>query len=745
MNASVIASCLAVDRPESIERGESLLDELRSSVWMQESDIGALNKCFCILTTALDRRADLQKIVPCLPREARPFDLLALLNAVAHVGYRPQTAQLCIADVEERLLPCLFIPKGGALERQDEAQVLLEVIEDSDGDRLFCIYDGTSGEIRHLERHDAQAQKNGCAYFFKPYRSQSDPASRIARQASGRSWFAAVLGRFRSLFAQILAIGLLLNLVALSTPIFIMLVYDRVIASQSTETLSFLVIGVSIAIGTEAILRALRSRSLAWLASRIDNIVNNTTFEQLFGMPPAAIERASVSAQIARIKTFESLRDFFSGSVFLSFLEIPFVVVALLVLGSIAGVMVAVPLLAIGFYIMAFYLVLGRVRHEMREAAKASSARHRFLIETFEKIEGIRANGLTDRWAAMYRELSGRECVNNFKLSFLGLIGEHAGHAISLLAATTTLGLGVVLAREAAISTGALVASMILVWRILSPFQSLCAIVPRLEQLRNSIVQVNNLMDLETEAVMSAGGSFRHIKGRISFQNVAFRYTAAQDAFIRDFTLEAKPGELVVITGSNGTGKSTILKLARGLYQPQTGAVRLDGFDLRQLDPIQLRRQLAYVPQRPDLFAGSIAENLRLAAPAARECTIWEALELVDAAAEVAELPEQLSTRIGKSGTILSSSLAFRLSLARAFLQDTQLVAIDELPNSLLNGRAGQALKSMVIKQRGQRTILLAAHRADLLRLADRAVLLRHGQQPGVGSPDMIFGMMDAA
>ena len=725
---------------------ERLLQQLGLTVWQGIAGESPLNACFCALLSALDSKAGLDGVIECLPRDGRPFDLLSLLNAMANYGYLSQTAQLRLTDIEKRLLPCLFLPIDQGNLCEDRPMVLLGIADDADGDRILTVYDGATKALIKLENNDPSALHLGRAWFFKAYREDRDPSSKIARQASGRSWFSTVLGRFRSLLAQIMGIGLLLNMMALSTPIFIMMVYDRVIASRSTETLSFLVIGVLIAITTEAILRSIRSRSLAWLAARLDNIVNNTTFAQLLGLPPAAVERASVSSQIARIKTFESVRDFFSGSIFLSFLELPFVVVALLALAWIAGPLAVVPMIAAGLYGLAFYLLLRRVRDDMRHAAKASSARHRFVIETFEKVEGIRGNGLTERWAAMYRELSGRECLNSFKLYFLGVIGETAGHAISMLAAAATLGFGVLLVRDGAITSGALVAAMILVWRILSPFQSLCMIVPRLEQLKNSIIQVNNLMDLEGEAAAnSGGGNLRQIKGHFAFQNVNFRYTLAQDALLGDLSFDAKPGDLVVVTGSNGTGKSSVLKLARGLYQPQNGTVRLDGFDLRQLDMVRLRRQIAYVPQRPDLFSGSLADNLRLMAPAASDGEIWRILEMLDAAEEVSALDRQLDTEIGRDRWVMSLSLAFRLSLARAFLQDARVMVVDELPNSLLNGAAGQALKSLLIKQRGQRTVLLAAHRADLLRLADKVVLLRHGAPPSVGAPDMIFGLMNAA
>jgi ABC-type bacteriocin/lantibiotic exporter with double-glycine peptidase domain len=705
-----------------------LLGQLAASIWSGPQPIGALQACFCALVTALDRGLGARAVIEALPSPAGTFDLLDLFNAMANLGFQPRTAAATLATVDERLLPCLFRPQAEGAAAAP--LVLLRITADRDGERELWAYDGATRRVRRIDLGGEDAGRPGQIDLFLPYDAQQDPTSKFARAGTGHRWFRALLSRFRGLLGQIFLVGTALNAVALATPLFIMLVYDRVIASRSPETLAGLTVGVGLAIATEWALRAVRSKSLAWLAARLDHLVNTAVFERLFGLPAAALERASVPAQIARIKTFESVRDLFSGSVFLSFLEIPFTAVALLAIAWMAGPLAMVPLIALAVYLAVFWVLRHRIKLALRVAAKASSARQRFAIETFEKIEAIRANGLSDRWAAMYRTLSGRECTAGFRLAFIGMVGETLGHAISLIAAAATIGLGVDLIRQEAISTGGLIASMILVWRVLGPFHSLCSMIPRLEQLRNSIIQVNSLMDFDDEAATSAAASrLGVIKGRLAFERVGFRYALDHDPVLIELTFEAAPGELVVITGSNGAGKTTLLKLARGLHRPQAGAVRLDGFDLRQLDAMELRRRIGYVPQRPVLFAGTIADNLRLGAPAAPDRALWQALESVGAAAAVAALPDQLATRLrpGDAERQLSANLAARLNLARALLQEAPLLAIDEIPNALLAGAEGEAFKGFLRRQHGRRTILLAGHRPDLLRLADQVICLRAG------------------
>ena len=154
----------------------------------------------------------------------------------------------------------------------------------------------------------------------------------------------------------------------------------------------------------------------------MDNIVGNRIFAHLIGLPPVLIERASVAAQVARIKTFESVRDFFSGSVFLSMLELPFVAIAALAIYAVAGPLVLVPVAMVACYALLFWIVHKKVKVLIRLAAKTSSARQQFAIETFEKIQGVRGNGLSKIWESKFRDLSGREMVAHFKLNWIGLI-----------------------------------------------------------------------------------------------------------------------------------------------------------------------------------------------------------------------------------------------------------------------------------------------------------------------------------
>jgi ATP-binding cassette subfamily C protein LapB len=709
-----------------------LMDMIAKSAWRSGIDRGPWQACLATLVLALDPACKSRRLLDALPAAPEGGDV-GLRNAMAHLGYYSEVLPLSLRDIEMRLLPCLFVPHG----RKDTPQVVLSRQND-----VLTVYDSARHQILHFEASDEEASAPGQACFFTPYDAQRQTTSRFLRGATGRGWFAALVGRFSGAFWQILVTCLALNIFALAPPIFIMLVYDRVISPYDLSALGVLAAGVSMALLAEWALRDIRSEGLAWMTARLDNLVGSKIFAHLIGLPPALIERASVAAQVARIRTFESVRDFFSSAVFLSFLEIPFVLIAIGVMWAIAGALTLVPICMIAAYALLFFSMQLKIRRVMRVAARATSARQQFIIETFERMRSIRINGLGKAWEDKFSALTGRESLLNFRLSFLGTVAETLAHTLTVMAAVLTIGFGVAMIWQGSITTGALVASMILVWRILLPFYSLCTMIPRLEQLRSSIAQVDSLMDIETEAELAVTtASLSTIRGNIVIDNVTLRYEGASLDVLDGLSLELPPGRMAAVTGRNGSGKSSLLKLVKGLYPPHSGAVRIDGYDIRQMDSAELRRQIAYVPQKPDFFPGTLRENIVIGNPFATPLDVENALLLAGAWDECKDFLDKPIQDIS-----VTPSLAARLSLTRAYVQNASIVLIDEMPNSVMNSLAGENLRTYIRQSQGKRTIIAVAHRGDILALADTIIHLRRGTKAAAGSrDDMLRHLKEAA
>lgn len=694
-----------------------LLDE---HLWHGQQGGNAWKECFCALALTLNPDCRVTEAMEALPPQMGDMDDIAVLNALAHMGNYPRDVKGCAAEADGRLLPCLFSP--------DAAHLAPLVVLARNDDHLV-IYDAERRQTRPAPLQSTLGRTPGTLWFFQPFDANRQALSKFVRAGTGQSWFRALLSRFSTTFAHIFAAGLILNIVALAPPLYMMAVYDKVISPSDMASLPAITAGVVIALLAEYALRRTRSRALSWLSARLDNLVGNRIFSHLLGLSPEVVEKASVAAQIARIKTFESIRDLFSGSIFLSFLELPYIALAAVIIAVIAGPLVMVPLLMIAGFGLLFLYVHRRVRAVIRLAAKSSSARQQFTLETFEKLTGIHANGLAGIWARKYDDLSSREIVMNFQLSWLGVVAETCAQALTLLAAVATVGYGAHLVWAGAISTGALIASMMLVWRILTPFYSLCAMVARLEQLKNSIIQVNDLMELETEEETAhTFARLSDIKGNITLANVTMHYGSESDHVFHNIHLNIAAGDVLGVTGRNGAGKSTLLKLVKGLYRPQAGAVRIDGFDIRQLDPHHLRRHISYVAQRAEFFSGTVIENLRFARPLASEDDVIQSLILADAWKDIQDLPEGLHSHITPQR--VSASLAARLSLARAYLHNAPILLIDELPASLLHDRAGRYLRQYIEKAKGRRTVIFVSQDDSFLALAGTVLELSKGAPP---------------
>ncbi len=715
---------------EKLEPVERMIHTMQESGIHAFDNVGEWESCLCALVLALEPRCRTYRFMEALPFARTDYSRTDVLNTLARLGYFSRAVEVQVNEMDTRLFPCLFV-------QDNETPVIL--IED-EGERVKVFKNQTLTYVpkAHLSR------QRGQAFVFERYDENKPATSKFTRAATGYGWFRALMGRFKGTFAQILGAGLIINIISLTTPLMIMLVYGRVIATGTVDVLPMILVGMAIAAGFEMVLRSVRSRGLSWISARLDNIVGNEIFAHLIGLSPALIERASVSAQIARIKTFESIRDFFCSSVFLSIIELPFVVIAAVAIWFIAGPLVLVPIGMAAVYLVLFYAIYKQVKKSIRIAAKTSSARQQFTIEALEKIRGVRAYGLTNLWDMKFRDLSGREMMAHFHLNFLGMAGETLGNTLTVLSAIMTIGFGAHMIWLGDMSTGALVATMILVWRVITPFYSICTMIPRIEQIRHSIIQVNSLMDLETEEQKARSASvLSAIKGNIVFSNVALKYNENGDDVFSNVTFDARAGDLITITGENGSGKSSLLKLVKGLYKPTHGSIQIDGFDLRQLDYPSLRKQIAYVPQQYDFFEGSILENLRLCNPLASREDIDAALELADANAEIKTLPEGINTIVNRySIHKLPGHLALRLSLARLYLHTAPILLIDEIPNIVLSGKSGRNLRDYLARSKGKRTCLMITYREDFLKMADTVVLLRRGAMPVIGTPDQMMNII---
>lgn len=652
------------------------------------------------------------------PRELRLGDLLNVMQAL---GFYAQSRRENLEHLRAASLPGLFIP--------DDAQESPLLLLESSGALLMArhVRDG-------MVRETTPMALKGEYWTFTPTLREAIPAG---------GWFRALLQRFRGLFRDVLLMGVCINLLALAVPIFTMLVYDRVIGAGQLSTLYYLLAGVAIALVAEGCLRALRAHLLAWFGVRANHLIAIAMFDRLLKLDPLTIERASPVAQLVRAKTIEAVRDFLTGQGFILFIELPFLPVLLLALLLLAPMLGAV---CFGTAVLLILLLVTQqrgIRMLAQRSARALSERQRDALEIFAKLEVIRQSGVSESLFRRFCTSNDRAMEHASTLQWQMQKVEHGVMAISMLGGLTTLALGVHAVWDGTLTPGGLIAAMIISWRMLMPLQQMVAIGPRLEQVNGGVQQLEQLLAVvpERDSVADSAANYA-LRGQVELVNAAMRYPRQLDAVFTGLSMSIAAGEVVAIAGANGSGKSSVLKMVNGMYKQAAGAVRIDGIDIRQLDPLGLRRSVNYIPQTAGLFEGTIAENIRAAAPFAQDQDMLHALEEADALAEVMALPDGIHTRLTHAGGDLPQVLAFKIALARAYANPKPILLCDELPYALLTSASGQHFRDRLAAMRGKQTVMLVVHTTDLLMLADQAVFLRAHRRPVVGKPSDILPLM---
>ena len=457
-------------------------------------------------------------------------------------------------------------------------------------------------------------------------------------------------------------------------------------------------------------------------------VIGNAVFERILYLAPRYTENSGVGAQISKIKNFEVIRDFVTGPLLGLLFELPFVIIFIFAVGLIGGALVYVPILLFILYILSAVLAKPSIQRAVIKNNAAAAKTQSFLIECFGNVRAIKFNHAEDRWINRYKKISADAHLIMFKSSMIAAVTNTFSEIIMIIAGMSTMTVGVILVLGGQMTTGALIATMIFVWRILAPVRGIFSALTRFDQIRASMHQINLLMQLDPERKEDTlSSALTHIRGDIKFNRVSMRYNNEMDPALVGVGFEVKPGELVAVVGRNGAGKSTLLKLIPHLYEIQSGSIRLDDRDIRQIDPIRLRQAVAYLPQRTHLFYGTVAQNLRLSNPLASDEDLKEACELAGLYDEIMAMPEKFETRIRDQWhQQVSGSFQQRLALARVFVRKSKVMLFDE-PANALDFAAEEHFMNAIEKFRGKATIFIVTHRPSHLQHVDKILMLHDG------------------
>ncbi len=687
----------------------------------------------CRLQGQATTRAALSAGLPIGPDTAGRLPLELAERAAARAGMATRLQRLALDQLDSATLPVLLIL------RNDQACVLMgwDGAGEAPGARVLLPETG-QGTVR-LSRTELESRYSGVVLFVRPhFRFDSGAPAAAERTNGARHWFWSALLAQRFVYRDVLLAALLINLFALAFPMFSMNVYDRVVPNNAFETLWALAVGVLLVLGADLFMRLLRSHFVDEASARIDVTLSATLMEKVLGL---RLEHRpeSVGSFAQNMRGFEQVRDFIASSTVTALIDLPFALLFVIVLAWISPWLALPVLVAFGLILGLGYSLQHRLHALSETTYQASAQRNATLIESLSAIETIKSQGaesvIQSRWERANLFLASA----NVKMRGLSSSAMLATSTVTQLVSVVMILIGVYLISQRELTMGALIAASMLSGRALAPAGQIVGLLMQYQGARTALDSLNKIMDKPVER--PAGESFIQrpiLRGDIEFRNVKFAYPNRSDSAIEGISFKISAGERVALIGRVGSGKSTIQRLIMGLYQPTDGAVLLDGIDLRQLDPADVRRNVASVSQDVTLFQGSLRENITFGLPYADDSAVVAAAEVAGLTEFINRHPRGFDMPVGERGESLSGGQRQGVGLARAVLHNAPLLLLDE-PTSAMDFSTEAQITTKVTAFASDKTVVLVTHRTSLLAMATRVIVIDGGKVVADGPRDRIM------
>lgn len=601
---------------------------------------------------------------------------------------------------------------------------------------------GAGGGKENIRLKDLAKTYTGYAILVKPiydFESRSD----FTPPPPKRSWFWGTLFRFRGFYARVAFATVIINVLALSSSLFIMNVYDRVVPNQAIDTLWALAAGAIGAFIIEFALRTLRTYFVDRAGHRIDLVLGGDLFAKVLGMQFAA-KPASSGALAGQARSYEGLREFFASATIAALCDLPFVFVFAGIVYILGGP-VAIPLIAGGVLALLFGVIMQfPISRAVGQSYLAGNQRQALFVESINALETVKATGSESELQSRMEEAVHVCAKADGKSRSFSQLALNVTMFLQQLVSTGIVIVAFFQVSAEAMSMGAMIACVILAGRAMSPLTMIASLLTRLQQSRRALQGLNQIMRAPSEREERGAQyiSLDEFRPEVATSDLQFGYDSENGGTIlNDLNIHVKPGERVAILGKIGSGKSTLLRLMMGLYHPDSGRMDISGIDTRQLDPAELRQNLGYVPQDPTPLFGTLRSNLKSGCPWASDAQIWKAAELAGLADYIRSLPRGVDHPVAEGGQSLSGGQRQALSIARAFLRNPQLLVFDEPTSAMDNSSEQQLLANLetYLDEDPNRTLIVATHRRSILSIIDRVIVLENGKAVIDGPKDQVM------
>ncbi len=676
-----------------------------------------LMDCLLLVSHLEGRTTSVSAVSAGLPLDDGKLTPDLFVRAANRAGLAAMPLQRSLEAIPDTVLPAIIC--------LDNAR--FAVMTDIDADAGYAMLMApASHALYQIDISELAQRYQGQVFYLRPTQQFDSRTPKIYKSA-GDHWFWGVLKSSAHIYRDVLIASLFINLFVLAQPLFVMNVYDRVVPNNAIETLWALAIGVAIVYCFDLGLKALRSHLVELAAKRTDVIVSARLFERVLNLKMGS-RPISVGAFANRLHEFDAIRSFITSTTILTLIDLPFLIIFLGFIAYLGGWLVMVPIVVIPLAIILAYQAQVRLRPAIENVMRGAAKKNATLVESLVGIETIKTagaeSGVQKNWEQAVGYVS-QWSLQSRLLSNSALQGVQFLQQLSMVAIVVW---GVYLIADLELTMGGLIACVILNGRALAPLGQVASLLTNYDHAEGTLKSLDEIMTLPVERGEEERFLHRHkLDGEISFKDVYFSYAGQPTPALNGLSLAIKAGEKVGIIGKIGSGKSTLSKLILALYEADRGAVQLDGFDIKQLDPAELRSNIAYVSQDVTLFFGTLRENIALGQVVVEDEKIVAAATSAGINKLVNSHPLGYEMPVGERGETLSGGQRQAVGLARMFLASPAIILLDE-PTASMDQASENLIKSNLKEFSQDKTLILITHKMAMLDIVDRLVVLDDGK-----------------
>jgi len=561
----------------------------------------------------------------------------------------------------------------------------------------------------------------------------------------GFRWFIPELLKHKRVWRDVLTASLVIQLLALGTPLFTQVIIDKVVVHRTESTLIVIAIGLAMFMLFTAQLSWVRQYLVLHTGNRVDAVLGSAVFDHLFKLPTRYFEHRPTGVIAARLHGVETIREFVASAAVSLILDLPFLLIFVGIMFFYSVSLTLIALSIIGTIVVLSLIMAPIFRDRLNQQFLLSARNQAFVTEYVSGLETVKSLQMEPQLSKRYGDYLAEYLQASFRMKQIANTYNVVANGLEQFMTLLILVVGAyTVMNNSEFTIGMLIAFQMFASRVSQPMLRIVGLWQQFQQANMSVQRLGDIMNAPTEPYSILPSRLRESRGQIEIENLSFRYGENLPYLYQNFGLNVPPGRMMAIMGPSGSGKSTLTKLLQGFYAPADGQIKIDGTDIRYLSANELRHYFGVVPQETVLFSGTIYDNLLMANPHASFAQVVHACKMAEIHDMIESLPQGYQNEIGERGVGLSGGQKQRLAIARALLKQPKILIFDEATSSLDSSTA-EHFAATINQLKGKVTMLFITHALPKNLLVDEVVRIGRALSAVGGGHEEASQKVDAA